>query len=99
MFCSFFLIHTFYPPQSLTIPESTIELEELGKGCPPIMVGDSKDPTKEYAEYFMPVNETKKGFRQEKMYVNKSVGKEGNCRRYIDTFSKLCQQGRPSIIS
>ena len=59
------------------------------------MVGDTKEPAKEYAEYFMPVNETKKGFRQEKMYVNKSVGKEGNCRRYHRTLWPVASPTRP----
>ena len=36
---------------------------------------------KQYPEYFMPVNEHKKSLRGEKMYVNKSTRKSGNCRR------------------
>ena len=36
---------------------------------------------KQYAEYFMPVNEHKKSLRGEKMYVNKSSEKTGGCRK------------------
>ena len=36
---------------------------------------------KQYAEYFMPVNEHKKSLRGEKMYVNKSAEKTGGCRK------------------
>jgi hypothetical protein len=36
---------------------------------------------KQYAEYFMPVNESKKSFRGEKMYVNKSTTRTVSCRR------------------
>ena len=46
------------------------------------MVGDGKrSGEKQYPEYFMPVNEHKKSLRGEKMYVNKSTRKSGNCRR------------------
>ena len=36
---------------------------------------------KQYAEYFMLVNEHKKSLRGEKMYVNKSSEKTGGCRK------------------
>ena len=48
------------------------------------MVGESKQGEKgekQYAEYFMPVNEHKKSLRGEKMYVNKSSEKTGGCRK------------------
>ena len=41
---------------------------------------------KQYAEYFMPVNEHKKSLRGEKMYVNKSSEKTGGCRK-----AKFCK--------
>ena len=46
------------------------------------MVGGSKVQEEDnYREYFMPVNEIKKSFRGEKMYVNKPLKKSGNTRR------------------
>ena len=50
----------------------------------PVQVGEGKQGEKgekQYAEYFMPVNEHKKSLRGEKMYVNKSSEKTGGCRK------------------
>ena len=58
----------------------TITHTQVGEG----KVGEKGE--KQYAEYFMPVNEHKKSLRGEKMYVNKSSEKTGGCRK-----AKFCK--------